>query len=317
DLPGGEIAEDLGGAGPQLLLQPLELGLDVDLGTGAGPAQFLDLGVQFGDGLFEIEEVRIHGVLGGRPRIGAKARAGDSIGLAPAGPWSAALGPGPVQGQADPADPGQGPQLADQLGIGAHALAAVDVEGATGLRGQQVQVQRGGAWAVVGQGLLQALPGALGAQVDGQGQAAGVLAAELAEIPALPGPQHEAAGVLVLAQVALDQQDAVAGQQVAELGAGIAEEGHLELAATVLDADEGHAVAAPAHAGDQAGQHHGGLAAAVLLRAPERVQLVQGDADQGLQLGPPGVDRVAAEVVAQGLALAQQLGFQRPVRHFG
>jgi hypothetical protein len=35
---------------------------------------------------------------------------------------------------------------------------------------------------------------------------------------------------------------------VAALGEGLAEEGHLELAAAVLDARKGHAVTAPAHA---------------------------------------------------------------------
>ncbi|MNT85570.1 hypothetical protein D3C72_2257510 [compost metagenome] len=60
DLPGGQVAEDLRGAHPQLVLQGIHLGLDIDRRTGAGAAQFLDLRLQISDGLLEVEVVRIH-----------------------------------------------------------------------------------------------------------------------------------------------------------------------------------------------------------------------------------------------------------------
>ena len=60
DLPGAEVAEDLGGALAQLVLQRAHFGVHVDRRAGAGAAQFLDLGLQVGDGLLEIEVVRVH-----------------------------------------------------------------------------------------------------------------------------------------------------------------------------------------------------------------------------------------------------------------
>ncbi|MNR49947.1 hypothetical protein D3C85_1693970 [compost metagenome] len=61
DLPGREVAEDLRGTDAQLAAQRLHFGIDVDGRAGAGVAQFLDLGFQIGDGLLEVEVVRIHG----------------------------------------------------------------------------------------------------------------------------------------------------------------------------------------------------------------------------------------------------------------
>jgi hypothetical protein len=60
DLPLGEVAEDLAGACPQLFLEPVDFLVDVDRRPVTGVAQLLDLGFQFGDGLFEIEEIGIH-----------------------------------------------------------------------------------------------------------------------------------------------------------------------------------------------------------------------------------------------------------------
>ena len=59
-LPGAEVAEDVRGALAQLVLQRVHFGVDVDRRAMAGVAQFLDLGFQIGDGLLEIEVVRIH-----------------------------------------------------------------------------------------------------------------------------------------------------------------------------------------------------------------------------------------------------------------
>jgi len=54
DLPGGQRGEDIGRALPQFVLQSGDFGVDVHRLAGAGLAQFLDLGFQVGDGLFEI-----------------------------------------------------------------------------------------------------------------------------------------------------------------------------------------------------------------------------------------------------------------------
>ena len=55
DLPRGEVAEDRGGAFAQLVPQRLHFLVDVERRAAAGLPQFLDLGFQVGDGLFEIE----------------------------------------------------------------------------------------------------------------------------------------------------------------------------------------------------------------------------------------------------------------------
>src|SRR3546814_20724523 len=60
DLPGREVAEDLRGAQAQLVAQRMQLGVDVDRRAGAGLAQVLDLRLEVGDGLFEVEIVRVH-----------------------------------------------------------------------------------------------------------------------------------------------------------------------------------------------------------------------------------------------------------------
>ncbi len=75
DLPGREIAEDLGGAHAQLVLQGAHFGIDIDRRAGAGVAQFLDLGFQVGDGLFEIEVIGSHRQARGR-KAGSLAQAG-------------------------------------------------------------------------------------------------------------------------------------------------------------------------------------------------------------------------------------------------
>jgi hypothetical protein len=60
DLPGRECLEDFRGAKFQLLAQLADLFFDVERAAMAGMAKLLDLRFQFGDGLFEIEEVRVH-----------------------------------------------------------------------------------------------------------------------------------------------------------------------------------------------------------------------------------------------------------------
>jgi hypothetical protein len=59
-LPRGQVAEDLRGAHAQLVLQRVHFRLDIDRRPGTGVAQLLDLGFQVGDGLLEVEVVRIH-----------------------------------------------------------------------------------------------------------------------------------------------------------------------------------------------------------------------------------------------------------------
>ena len=57
-----QLGEDAARQRLALLLQPLDLLVDVDLGIGvlAEIAQLLDLRLELGDGLFEFEEVGIH-----------------------------------------------------------------------------------------------------------------------------------------------------------------------------------------------------------------------------------------------------------------
>ena len=84
DLPRREVAEDLRGAHAQLVLQRVDFGVHVHRGAVACMTQFLDLRFQVGDGLLEIEVVRVHW----RRRAGhVKARWG-----------SVAHGPGPYRG---------------------------------------------------------------------------------------------------------------------------------------------------------------------------------------------------------------------------
>ena len=60
DLPRREVAEDLGGLGLELVLERRDLVLDVERLAMAGQPKLLDLCIQFGNRLFEIEEVRVH-----------------------------------------------------------------------------------------------------------------------------------------------------------------------------------------------------------------------------------------------------------------
>src|SRR6185312_377832 len=59
-LPGREVLEDVGGLDAQLVAQLADLVADVQGIALAGMRQLLDLGVQFGDRLLEIEEVGVH-----------------------------------------------------------------------------------------------------------------------------------------------------------------------------------------------------------------------------------------------------------------
>jgi hypothetical protein len=97
------------------------------------------------------------------------------------------------------------------------------------------------------------------AQVQLQGQAIGVLLADLFEVPAAACAQCETTAELVLAQSAFDHQDAVAGEQggIAEIFLG--EEGAFQPPAPILDEHEGLRVATLAHCDDLAGDHHAGL----------------------------------------------------------
>jgi hypothetical protein len=72
DLPGGEVAEGLRCAQPHLVFQGVDLGVDVDRGSGAGLAQLADLGFEVGDGLFEIEVIGVHATRAIRGRKGSQ-----------------------------------------------------------------------------------------------------------------------------------------------------------------------------------------------------------------------------------------------------
>ena len=60
DLPAGQIAEDAFGERFALVLQAGNLIADVQRVVVTNQAQFFDLGLQVGDRLFEIQEVRVH-----------------------------------------------------------------------------------------------------------------------------------------------------------------------------------------------------------------------------------------------------------------
>src|SRR5690606_36646630 len=133
-----------------------------------------------------------------------------------------------------------------------------------------------------------------------------------------PRALREAAAELVLAQSALDDEDAVAGEQggVAEVFLG--EEGAFQAAAPVLDLDDGLRIAALAHRQHLAGHDHRGSRApaarfGLRARRPELVEQAQVVADQPLQLFAVGIERMAAEVVAEGVALAVELLLERPL----
>src|SRR5690606_30904998 len=149
---------------------------------------------------------------------------------------------------------------------------------------------------------------------------------DVVEVPGAARAQREAAAELVFAQAALHDHDAVAGQQRRVLHPRLREEGALDPAAAGLQHHEGLALAALADAGDLAGDHGGHLlapaaAAAFAVaaaapagrgRLPERVELPEVAAHQGLQLVAVGVERVPAEVVAERFAFAGEFLRQRP-----
>src|SRR6185312_10547439 len=62
-LPGIEVAEDVRRFYLHLLPQARHFLVDVERLAIAGVAKLLDLRIQFGDGLFEIEEVGVHSLL--------------------------------------------------------------------------------------------------------------------------------------------------------------------------------------------------------------------------------------------------------------
>src|SRR3546814_15069353 len=97
------------------------------------------------------------------------------------------------------------------------------------------------------------------AQVQAQVEALRALRADLVEIPATPRAQREAAAELVLAQSALDAQDAVAREQLRELEVGFGEERALDAAAAVFQRNEHLRPAELADAAHLHGVDPGGL----------------------------------------------------------
>src|SRR5690606_34878432 len=137
------------------------------------------------------------------------------------------------------------------------------------------------------------------------------------------------AAELVLAQSAFHHHDAARGQELGVLHPGLGEEGALDAPAAILQHHEGLALAALADAGDLAGDDRGDLlapaataalavAVAALARGaarlPQRVELAQVGPDQRLEFAAVGVERVAAQIVAERVALASQLLRHRPFR---
>jgi hypothetical protein len=62
NLPRAEVGENGFGQISALGLQAVDFLVDVDLGVGVHVAQFLDLRLQVGDRLFEIEKIQVHGL---------------------------------------------------------------------------------------------------------------------------------------------------------------------------------------------------------------------------------------------------------------
>jgi hypothetical protein len=61
DLPGREAGENAGGERAALGLESRDLLADVDFGIGAQELELVDLRFELGDGLFEFEEIQVHG----------------------------------------------------------------------------------------------------------------------------------------------------------------------------------------------------------------------------------------------------------------
>src|SRR3546814_12245661 len=97
------------------------------------------------------------------------------------------------------------------------------------------------------------------AQVQAQVEALRALRADLVEIPATPRAQREAAAELVLAQSALDDQDAVAREQLRELEVGFGEERATDAAEAVFQRHQTLRLAAPRAAASLAGAVPGGV----------------------------------------------------------
>ncbi len=60
DLPWRQVLEDVRRLALELVLELADFVVDIECLAMTGGAQLLDLRVQFGDGLFEVEEIRIH-----------------------------------------------------------------------------------------------------------------------------------------------------------------------------------------------------------------------------------------------------------------
>src|SRR5688572_24880056 len=136
-----------------------------------------------------------------------------------------------------------------------------------------------------------------------------MLGADLLVVPAARGAQREAAAEAVLAQSALDYQQAVAHQHRRELTVGFCEERALQATAPVFDLHEHLAVALLAQADDLPGDDRLDLlapTAAARLGAvlPDLLQIAQVVSDQSAQLIAIRIERMAAEVMTQRLALA-------------
>src|SRR5690606_39362481 len=125
------------------------------------------------------------------------------------------------------------------------------------------------------------------------------LAAHHVDDPGAPRAQGEPTAELVLAQSALDDHDAVSGQQRRVLEPCLGEEGAFDAATPVLEHDEGLALAALAHRADLSGDDRRDLlapaaatalavAVAALARVaacfPEGIELAEVGSDEGLEL---------------------------------
>ena len=61
DLPGRQVREDVLNQCPPPTLQALDLGVEIQVALRPHMAEFADLCVQFGNRLFEVEKIRVHG----------------------------------------------------------------------------------------------------------------------------------------------------------------------------------------------------------------------------------------------------------------
>ena len=142
--------------------------------------------------------------------------------------------------------------------------------------------------------------------------------AHLRVVPAALHLEREATAERVLAQAALDHQQAIARDQRGELGVGLAEKRALEPPAAVLDLHEHLCIAFLAHrdhlaADDRVQLRTPAAARGLRARLPDAFEVAEVVADQTAQFLAVRIERMAAEVMAERVALAVEQLRERPL----